>query len=117
MGHAAASSGVSVDDDPAESGVRVGVVEDVERLVARDYELERVGGLVDHDDSQGVVGRAPEEEDIDPVRRAVRELTAGGWHVDCGHCGAPSEEESVIGEPSQRRSIGALRPTPHSRYG
>jgi hypothetical protein len=66
------------EDDPAECGVGVGVIEDVECVVARDGELERVGGLVDHDDGQAVVGGAPEEEDIDPVRRAVRELTTGG---------------------------------------
>src|SRR3954447_10821721 len=79
-GEKARSSGSDIERcrvDQVEStkcGVCVGMLEDVERLVRGHDELERICVLVDHDDGEGVVGGAPEQEDVDPVRRAIGEL-------------------------------------------
>ena len=74
--------------ETTERGVCVGVIEDVECLGGGDDQLERIGVLVDHDDGERVVGGAPEQEDVDPVRRAIRELSAGGSVVIAGMSGS-----------------------------
>lgn len=61
------------------------MVEDVERLVRRDGELERRAGGVEHRHGEVVVVRAPEEEDLDAARRAVCKLSAESGGVGLGH--------------------------------
>ncbi len=63
-------------EQAAVRGVRVGMLEDLERLVRVDDELEGLSALVDDGDGERVVLGVPDEVHVDSLVRAVRQLAA-----------------------------------------
>jgi hypothetical protein len=91
-------------DSNALSGVREGMLEDVERLVRRSRYLEaHAGAAVLHRDHQRVRDTAPQERDLDAVRRAVVKLCVS--------------VVSVMSSPSQLEGLPDTGPTGVSGYG
>src|SRR6266516_6573918 len=67
--------------------VGVGVAERIECPLVRDLEFEAlIDSAVDEFDRYPIAGLAPEERDLDPVRRTVGELAAK--YGDGGHGGS-----------------------------
>ena len=63
-------------EQAAVRGVRVGMLEDLERLLRVDDELEGLSALVDDGDGERVVLGVPDEVYVDSLVRAVRQLAA-----------------------------------------
>ena len=63
-------------EQAAVCGVRVGMLEDLERLLRVDDELEGLSAVVDDGDGERVVLGVPDEVYVDSLVRAVRQLAA-----------------------------------------
>src|SRR6266571_5944124 len=88
-------------DSNASSGVREGVLEDVERLLRRSGNLEaQAGAAVFHRYGQRVRDAAPQERDFDAVRRAVMKL---------GECRIGHAFTVAVGGISRHRANRRLR--------